>query len=81
MLMNRDDALIRLQEILRDVFDDDALGITHGTVREDLPAWDSLGHIRLVSALEDAFGVTFTIEEIEGMTGIGRIVDTVLAKV
>jgi acyl carrier protein len=78
--MNIDDARTSLHAVFREVFDDDALEISDSTVREDLPAWDSLGHIRLVSAMEEAFDVSFSIEEIEEMTGVGRILDTILAK-
>jgi len=29
----------------------------------DLPSWDSLGHLSLISALEQAFAIGFTMEE------------------
>ena len=29
----------------------------------DLPDWDSLGHINVISAIEEDFGVIFEIEE------------------
>lgn len=75
--MNRQDALTALQTVFREVFDDDRLTISDATSREDLPAWDSLGHIRLVAAIEEALGVNFTIEEIEAMTGVGGILDRI----
>lgn len=75
--MNRQDALTALQAVFQEVFDDDGLAIADGMAREDLPAWDSLGHIRLVAATEEAFGVSFTIEEIESMTDVGRILDRI----
>lgn len=80
MSMNRNDAHSTLQNIFRDVFDDDGLVITDEMTRESFPTWDSLGHIRLVSAMEEAFAVSYTIEEIEGMTSVGRILDVVTAK-
>lgn len=80
MTTSRDQALAKLHDVFRDVFDDDSLEVSDSLIREDVPTWDSLGHIRLVSALEDAFGVTFTIEEIEEMTGVARILDRIVAK-
>lgn len=76
----RTEQLEALQRVFREVFDDEALVLAEGMVRTDLPAWDSLGHIRLVAALEEAFGVSFTIEEIESMTGVGRILDRLADK-
>jgi len=78
--VNRDTARLTLELVFQEVFDDDALKITENMAREDLPGWDSLGHIRLISATEEAFATSFTIEEIEGMTSVGRILDMVSAK-
>ena len=80
MPMNRTDALATVGQVFREVFDDDSLELPETLVREDLAAWDSLGHIRLIGALEEAFGTTFTIEEIETMTSINRILDLVISK-
>ncbi len=72
-----DDLQTKLQQIFREVFDDDALLLDHGLSPETLAAWDSLGHIRLIAALEDELHLTFTLEEIEVMNtaeAIGKIV-------
>ena len=77
MATNRDEARAILQRVFLEVFDDDTLLISDALAREDLDAWDSLGHIRLVCAAEEAFGVSFTIEEIETMTSVDRILDRI----
>jgi len=68
-----DDIRNKLAEIAREIFDDDTLAVTDALAPEDVKAWDSLGHIRLIAATEEAFGVAFTIDEIEGMKSIGQI--------
>lgn len=69
-----------VEAVFRDVFDD-ALPAELATLqREDLESWDSLGHMRLVSALEEAFSVSFSIDEIEGLTSVAAIVQTLSAK-
>ena len=80
MSSSRPEVLAAVERIFREVFDDESLSVPETLVREDLPAWDSLGHIRLVGALEEAFGAAFTIEEIESMTSAARIVDVIAAK-
>ena len=70
----------RLEATFREVFDDDALTLTDGFTRDDLEAWDSLGHIRLISAIEEDFGLTLTLEEIELMTSVAAIESTLAAR-
>jgi acyl carrier protein len=77
---SKDEARTQLERVFQEVFDDDSLRISDEMTREHFPTWDSLGHIRLVSAVEEAFNVSFSIEEIEGMTGVGRILERILAK-
>ncbi len=80
MTISQEDARARLERVFQEVFDDDSLRIAPDMTRENFPTWDSLGHIRLVSALEETFGLNFSIEEIEGMTSVGRILERIVAK-
>jgi acyl carrier protein len=43
------------------------------TAMRETPAWDSLRHMQLVAALEDAFGLELTVEEIVAMQDVGAI--------
>ena len=70
----------QLQAVFREVFDDDTLQATDELSRETLESWDSLGHIRLISALEEALGLSFTLEEIEAMTSVPQILAVLAAK-
>ena len=80
MTISRDEARTTLKRVFLEVFDDDTLLISDALVREDLDAWDSLGHMRLVYATEEAFSVSFTIDEIEAMTSVSRILDMIVEK-
>ena len=62
-----------LQNIFRDVFDDEQLQLRDELSPETLEAWDSLGHIRLISALEDELQLSFTLDEIEAMNSVANI--------
>ena len=70
----------KIDDIFREVFDDDQLQVSDSLSTESLPTWDSLAHIRLVSALEDGLSLTFTLEDIETMTSVARIVTVVESK-
>ena len=54
---------IALEELFRDVFDDEGLEIEDGMDSNDIPAWDSLMHINLMVAAEKKFGIRFTTAE------------------
>jgi len=63
----------KIEGVFREVFDDESLVVSDTLSTETLSAWDSLGHIRLISALEDDLAITFTLEEIESMTSVAKI--------
>lgn len=42
--------------------------------------WDSLAGLRIVAAIEDAFDVRFTMEEIQQMATFGAILRTLRSK-
>jgi acyl carrier protein len=78
--MDRSEVLQRIGEILRESLDDDGLRVSETTSRDDVATWDSLGHIRILTAVEESFGVRFDLEEVSLITNIGQIVDLVLRK-
>ena len=69
--------LERLQEIFRAELDDDDLVIGMDTRQADLNAWDSLAHIRLVSAIESEFGFELNLKEIEEISSVRQFVDAI----
>ena len=49
--------------------------ITRGTTREECGTWDSLAHLNLMLALEDAFQLMLTVEEIGQLTSVPAILE------
>lgn len=43
--------------------------------RESVPTWDSLKHMQVVFALEDAFDCQFTEDQIPELDSLGKIVE------
>ena len=68
--MNTMDTVV---DVMADVFGvpRDELGAS--TVRDDIPEWDSLGHLNLMLALEEAFNVTFSVDEMPGLVSVAAI--------
>jgi acyl carrier protein len=48
--------------------------------REVADNWDSLNHLRIITAVEQAFKVGFTMEEIQEATSVRRLQELVAAK-
>jgi acyl carrier protein len=75
--MSRSEMLEKINEIFRDTFDDDALVVTEGTAAKDIDDWDSLMHITLISEIEKAFGMKFTMEEVMNMRNVGEMMEII----
>jgi acyl carrier protein len=65
----------RVIRIVAAVFELNAASISPETNSSSVEAWDSLGHLNLMLALEQEFGRPFSIDEMGSMTTIGTIVD------
>ena len=46
----------------------------------DFPAWDSVGHLSILSSVEEAFDISFEPEEMMEMEDVKDIVEAVNAK-
>jgi acyl carrier protein len=78
--MDRDAIRAKVQEILRDVVDDDSVIITDDTVAEDVVDWDSVNHVRLIVGVEESMNVRFETDEITRPESVGELVDLIQAK-
>lgn len=70
----------RLNEIFRDVFDDDSLTVNERTTAADIEDWDSLSHITLIGAVEDEFRMKFSMKEVVEMKNVGEMARIVAAR-
>lgn len=73
--MDREKIRAKLNGIFQDVFDDDSIELTDKTTADDIDGWDSLEHITLISAVEKAFKMRFTMKEVSGMKNVGEMMD------
>ena len=79
--MNKNDILIKLNEVFCDVFDNKDIVISEETVAEDIEEWDSLAHIQLAKELEKEFGIKLTAKEIMSWDNVGEMVDSIAYKI
>ena len=65
----------RTVKVFQEALECDPSHITTETVPEDIPTWDSMGQMSLVSALESEFGQEFEIDDIMEMSSIAKILE------
>ena len=71
MLNPEDDA--RLKQTFADSLTINEDEIVDETSPDTEPAWTSLGHLTLMSAVEDVFGVQFSMEEMAAAQSFGQL--------
>ena len=78
--MKETEIIEKVQEIFRDVLDNEEIELSRETSAEDIEEWDSLSHIQLIVAIEKAFGIKFTSKEITSWANVGEMIDCILTK-
>jgi acyl carrier protein len=70
----------RIAAVFEEVFSNHALTLDDATTFADVPGWDSLAHVKLISALEAEFDTKFSVRDVMKMTSVGAIRQAVEAK-
>ncbi|MCL1830457.1 MAG: acyl carrier protein [Oscillospiraceae bacterium] len=78
--MNRAEILDRVQNIFRDIFDDNDILITDETNATDIEDWESLEQINILVAIQKEFSIKFSIDDVEGLENVGQTIDLIEAK-
>ena len=73
--MTREAVFETLNEVFRDVFDDDSIVVDEDTTSADIEDWDSLEHINL------EFGVKFNMGQVVSMKNVGEMADIILSQI
>lgn len=79
-MMTREGVFQKLDEVFQDVFDDPSIHVEETTTAADIEDWDSLEHINLIVAVEDTFGIKFTMGEVTHMEQVGDMADLIMKK-
>lgn len=78
--MERIDILEKVQDIFRDVLDNENIVLTDETTADDIEEWDSLSHIQLIVSIEKIFRIKFTSKEILSWNNIGEMIACIASK-
>ena len=80
--MNREPAaraeiLYTINGIAADILGCPDLQLREDTTARDVNGWDSLSHVQIVVAVENAFGVRFNVTEISQLENAGSLIDLI----
>ena len=78
--MTREEVFEKLNEVFRDVFEDDDITVEDATTAADVDGWDSLEHINLINAIEQEFDIKFNMGQIVSMKNVGEMADIITSK-
>ena len=76
--MTREDVYERLNNVFRDVFDDESIVVEDSTTSDDIEDWDSFEHINLVVAVEEEFNFKIPMGKVVTMKNVGEMVDIII---
>ncbi len=79
--MNKAEIYKKLNEIFREVFDDENIEVNANTTSADIEDWDSLEHINLIVAVENEFGIKFNMGEVTTMKNVGEMVEIISQRI
>jgi acyl carrier protein len=68
-------AFERVQEAVATTLKVPAHAITPTTKDVEVAAWDSMGHLNLMMALEQTFDITLEVEDFANLTSVPAILD------
>lgn len=78
--MEKNQVLAEVQEIFREVLDNEEIVLNNATTADDVEEWDSLTHIQLIVAIEKNFNIRFTSLEILSWQNVGEMIDCIANK-
>lgn len=72
--MELKEILLKVQDVFRDILDNEDIVLTLETTSNDIDEWDSLSHIQLIVAIEEALDVEFTSQAIVSWKNVGDMI-------
>ena len=75
-----EDFITKVQLAFHDAFDVDPQLVSMDTAPEDIPGWDSIGHLALASSLESTFKVSLDVDDLMEMESVREIVRILQSK-
>ncbi len=76
--MTRQEVMKKLNDVFREVFDNEDIFVSESTTSADVKGWDSLMNITLIAEIEDVFDIHFAMADVTGMKSVGEIATKIM---
>jgi len=76
--MDKGEILKKLQDIFKDLLENEDIELSYKTTSNDIEGWDSINHIILIVEIEKEFNFKFKLEEMRSFKNIGELCDIIL---
>ena len=70
----------QLTAVFRRVFQNDSININRATTAADINQWDSITHLELITATEEAFNIEITGFDVMALKNVGDLLDLIQRK-
>ncbi len=77
--MNKID-LKYMKKIFKDALELNDYNLELTSSYEQVPGWDSLGHMKIISQIEEKLKLEFEIDEIVGVNTVGKLIEMIKKK-
>lgn len=75
-----DEILNKLQDVVRDVLDNETIELDMDKYFSEIEGWDSLKFITILATIQDEYKINFTMEEMDELKTIKSIVGVLSRK-
>ena len=65
--------MMTVEEVIARVFKIDSRSLVDESGRDSIEQWDSMGHLQLITELEQHFGVSVSIGDAMEMVSVGKV--------
>lgn len=78
--MEVNQVMAEVNDIFREVLENDSIQVQYETTANDIAEWDSLNHIQLVVEIERHFGIRFKSDELLSYKNVGEMCEAIARK-
>jgi len=79
--LTRGAVLLKLQDVVRQVLNEDSIVLRDTTTAADIAGWDSLKNVQIMLGCEKQLGIRLRARDINALENVGQMVDHLLAAV
>lgn len=75
--MNRSEIFTKVEDIFKDLLDDEGFSLSEDDSAKTVADWDSLFHITLITTVEDEFKIKLATSAIANAKNVGDLIDLI----